>query len=291
MRWLSTIRNKLILHIPSFLFFTFYSVLSVIMAIYYSFTDFKGLGTPEFIGFRNYSRIFSDAIFLTAFNNTLIILVLSSVILLPLSFAWAYILDIPFKGNGLVKVMSFTPYVIAPIIVGTIWLFILDPEIGLLSSFFRAIGKPGWIHQWIGGDKLTPYSVTIVWVWQTMCFHSTIMLAGLKSISHDIYEAASVDGAGRIKTIFFITLPLMKETFITNIALQITGGLKIFEVVNELTGGGPNHKSETLITYMYSITFSRYKYGYGMSLSVLVLIISAVFSIGYIKNARQKLSD
>lgn len=289
MGWLSSTKNKILLSGPSFLFYTLYYIFSVFVAVYYSFTNYTGLGKPRFILFDNYKRLFTDMLFLNSLKNTFIILALSLIIMLPVAFAWAYILDMGFRGYSVLKAMTFTPYVIAPIVTGTIWWYILDPEIGLIKALLTIIGHPEWNLQWIGGKVLTPYSVSIVYIWQVMCFNATIMLAGLKSIPYDLYEAAHVDGANRRQKLFYLTLPMMSEVFIMNVALIVTGGLKVFEVVRQLTMGGPNHLSETMVTYMYFTTFSSYKYGYGMALSVVVLALSAIFSISYIKNARKKL--
>ena len=290
MHWLSSVRNKILLSAPALIFYSVFYVFSLGFAFVYSFTNFSGLGKAKFIGFSNYLNLFHDDLFFISLKNTFIILIISFVFLLPLAFIWAYVLDTGFRGHSVIKAMTFTPYVIAPIVVGTIWWFILDPEIGLIRALLNAIGHPEWNQAWIGGNVLTPYSISIVYIWQTMCFHATIMLAGLKSISQDIYEASDVDGASRMQKIFLITLPLMKETFIMNVALLVTGALKIFELVQQLTDGGPNHFSETLVTYMYFTVFKTYKYGYGMALAIFILLLSAIFSIAYIKNSRKKLN-
>lgn len=290
MRWISSIRNKTIMCLPAFIFYTLYFMVSVGMAFYYSFTNFSGLGKVKFIGLSNYINLFKDRFFSYSIMNTFIILGISLLVLLPLAFAWAYVLDMGFKGHTALKAMTFTPYVIAPIVVGTIWWFILDPAVGLLRVFLDAAGLSAWNQVWIGGPVLTPYSVSIVYCWQTMCFHATIMLAGLKAIPQEIYEAANVDGASRGQKLFLLTLPLMRDTFIMNVALLITGGLKIFELVKQLTMGGPNHLSETLVTYMHFIVFDVHKYGYGMAIAIIVLLLSAVFSVSYIRTARKKLS-
>ena len=290
MRWLSSTRNKVLLCAPALIFYSVFYIFSLGFALFYSVTNFSGLGKAKFVGLINYLNLFKDNLFFISLKNTFIILIISFIVLLPLAFIWAYILDMGFRGHSFLKAMTFTPYVIAPIVVGTIWWFILDPEIGLVCAILKAIGHPEWNQTWIGGKVLTPYSISVVYIWQSMCFHATIMLAGLKSIPKDIYEAADVDGANRRQKVFRITIPLMKETFIMNVALLVTGALKIFELVQQLTAGGPNHFSETLVTYMYFTVFKQYKYGYGMAIAVFVLILSAIFSIAYIKNSRKKLN-
>lgn len=183
--------------------------------------------------------------------------------------------------------MNFTPYIIAPILVGTIWMFILDPKIGLVNGLLCNIGLDSWQQDWIGGKTLTPYSVGIVYTWQSIGFYATIFLAGLKTISRDLYEVASVEGANFRQRLLYITIPLLKETIIINMVLMITGALKIFEIVYQLTNGEPNHLSDVVVTYMYYITFKRMKYGEGMAIAMVILIISVIISFAYIRNARK----
>lgn len=130
----------------------------VLITIYYSFMKFTGVGESKFIGLKNYANLFRDPFFFTALKNTCIILVMSVIVLLPLSLLLALLLEKPFRGNGLCKAMIFSPYVIAPILVGVLWVFILDPYMGLINALLRAIGLDKFALEWIGGKTLTPYS-------------------------------------------------------------------------------------------------------------------------------------
>jgi raffinose/stachyose/melibiose transport system permease protein len=135
---------------------------------------------------------------------------------------------------------------------------------------------------------LTPWSIGFIFSWQVMGFHATIFLAGMKMISNDIYEAASIDGASKLKQTWYVTIPMMKETFVMNIVLIITGSLKIFELVYQLTNGGPNHLSDVLVSYMYYVVFTSSQYGYGMAIGVFILTISILGSFLYIHHAHRK---
>lgn len=107
--------------------------------------------------------------------------------------------------------MDFSPNVIAPILVGLMWVFILDPHMGLVNAFLQQIGLESWQQEWIGGQTLTPYCVALVYIWQVLGFYATIFLAGLKTISPDIYEASQIDGANRRQQVLFISLPMLKK--------------------------------------------------------------------------------
>lgn len=141
------------------------------------------------------------------------------------------------------------------------WTFIFDPYIGVLNSIFRAVGLDFLALDWIGGRYLTPFSASIVSAWQGLGFNMLLFISGLNMIPGEIYEAAEVDGANRRQRMWLITIPNLKETFKMMMVLQITGSLKTFETVYMLTGGGPSHVSETLVSLMYNQTFISHKYG------------------------------
>ena len=287
MQWLSNMKAKTLFLTPAFLVYTLFLIIPIGVTVYYSFTDFSGIGKESFIGFQNYERMFEDKLFFISLKNTLIVLLVSTVILIAVSFLVALMLNREFKGNNVAKAMIFSPYIIAPIIAGTIWMFILNPEFGLINEFLEKIGLGALKHEWIGGKTLSPWSVGFVFSWQVLGFHATIFLAGMKMIPGDIYEAASIDGASRTQQTWFVTIPMLKETFVINVVLMITGALKIFELVYQLTGGGPNHLSDVLVSYMYYVVFTSSQYGYGMAIAVFILAVSILGSFLYIRSAQR----
>lgn len=287
MQWLSNMKAKTLFLTPAFLVYTLFLIIPIGVTVYYSFTDFSGIGKESFIGFQNYERMFDDKLFFISLKNTLIVLLVSTVILIAVSFLVALMLNREFKGNNVAKAMIFSPYIIAPIIAGTIWMFILNPEFGLINEFLEKIGLGALKQEWIGGKTLTPWSVGFVFSWQVLGFHATIFLAGMKMIPGDIYEAASIDGASMTQQTWFVTIPMLKETFVINVVLMITGALKIFELVYQLTGGGPNHLSDVLVSYMYYVVFTSSQYGYGMAIAVFILAVSILGSFLYIRSAQR----
>lgn len=289
MRWISKKKNMAIMMIPSFLVYVFFIIMPVLITIYYSFMKFTGVGESKFIGLKNYANLFRDPFFFTALKNTCIILVMSVIVLLPLSLLLALLLEKPFRGNGLCKAMIFSPYVIAPILVGVLWVFILDPYMELINALLRAIGLDKFALEWIGGKTLTPYSVTVVYMWQVLGFYTTVIIAGLKQIPSEIHEASQIDGAGKLQNVIYIVLPMLKETITIVVVLIITRSFMIFETVQQLTNGGPNHLSDVLTTYMYYTTFTSNRYGYGMSIATMTFVFAGICSIIYLRNAGSKL--
>lgn len=291
MHWLSKKNTKIIMIMPAVILFTVFYLAPIFISVYYSFTDFSGIGAAKFIGFKNYQVLLNDKFFFIALKNTIIILIGITITILPLSFIVALLLEKPFRGSGVVQSMIFAPNVIAPILVGLIWLFILDPKMGMINAILRSIGLSDYQQQWIGGKTLTPYSVAFVYLWQVLGFYTTINMAGLRSIPTDIYEAAEIDGANYFQRIRKITIPMMKNTIVINTILIITGGFKIFETVKQLTNGGPNHMSDVLVTYMYDTTFTSSRYGYGMAVATVSFVLCLIFSIIYLVNVGKSLEQ
>lgn len=291
MHWLSKKSTKIIMIMPAVILFTIFFLAPIFISVYYSFTDFSGIGAAKFIGFKNYQVLLKDKFFFIALKNTFIILIGITITILPLSFIVALLLEKPFRGSGVVQSMIFAPNVIAPILVGLIWLFILDPKMGMINAILRSIGLSDYQQQWIGGKTLTPYSVAFVYLWQVLGFYTTINMAGLRSIPADIYEAAEIDGANYFQRIRKITIPMMKNTIVINTILIITGGFKIFETVKQLTNGGPNHMSDVLVTYMYDTTFTSSRYGYGMAVATVSFVLCLIFSIIYLVNVGKSLEQ
>jgi raffinose/stachyose/melibiose transport system permease protein len=284
MYWLSKKRNVIGLLLPTLIFYTIFIILPIGMAVFYSFTKYSGIGTPKFTGLDNYTRLFKDRIFWISFKNTVIILAVDFILLMVAAFFAAILLNNRLKGVNFCKALIFSPAIIAPIIAGIIWVYILDPKIGILNAVLHSIGLP--THQWIGGAKLSPYSIAFIYFWQQLGYIITIYIAGLKMISSDVIEASTIDGASSWQRIRYIIFPMMKPQISTVAILVITGVFKIFEIVQQTTNGGPNHMSETLVTYSYATTFTRSEYGYGMCLATITFVVSLIIVAVYSRLTR-----
>jgi raffinose/stachyose/melibiose transport system permease protein len=272
---------------PAAVFYIVYLLFPLGLTVYYSLTGFSGLGKANFIGLSNYSRLIQDPIFHTALRNTFTVLGFGLAVLLPMAFMLAVLLSGPIRGSAVLRAFLFAPAVIAPILVGLIWVFILDPKIGLINAALTAVGVPGHT-QWIGGVNLTPYSVGMVYVWEQVGFILTIFYAGLKMVPLEIMEASTIDGATKIQQLRYVTVPMLRQVFRIVIILIITGSFRVFELVYEMTGGGPVNLSQVLVTYMYNITFTQVEYGYGMAIAVVTAALGMVISVVYLGASRAR---
>lgn len=278
MHRISTKRAFFALVLPATFLFLVYVIFPMFVSFFYSLTNFKGLGVGDWIGFKNYHTLYNSKTFFIALRNVGQIALYQLILLIPLAFMIAMLIERNFPLTTFFKTMYFTPGVISGIIAGLIWTFMWDPTIGVVNSVLRAVGLENLTQSWIGGKYLTPFSASIVGTWQGTGFHMLLMIAGLKAIPSDLYEAAEVDGASRRQQMLYITIPNMRETFRVSFVLILSSALKCYETIKMLTGGGPNHMSETLISLMYSETFTSHKYGYGMSIAVTQFIIAFTLS-------------
>lgn len=286
MVWISSRWKIALMLAPALAFFTVFIAYPLGYSLVFSLTKFQGFGEPEFIGLDNYAALLDDPFFWRSLQNTLIILVVSLAVLVPGSFGLALLLRRTLRAGGALRALVFAPAIIAPILVGLIWVFLLDPKIGLLNRALAGLGV-GPV-QWIGGDTLTPYAVALVFVWSSIGFAMTIFYAGRQVLPDDVLEASSLDGATGWQQLRYVTVPMMRETFAIVTILMITNVFKIFELVYMLTGGGPVHRSETLVSYMYFLTFTNQKYGLGMSLAVIITLLGAVVSVAYLLASRER---
>ena len=268
--------------------------LSVIVApVFYSFFislfEWNGIGTRNFVGIQNYSRlIIEDSTFHKAICNNLIWIVLTIFVTMTVSLGFAVILNKNFKGRTFFRGFFYFPCVIAPIAVAIIWRWIYNPTMGFINDFFEVIGI-GYSQAWISDPHLSLYAVFIAALWQAIGQPMILFLAGLQAIPSDILEAATIDGANGIKKFWLVTLPLLKETFVIVIATLIIAALKVYDVVQGLTGGGPGDSTQMLSTYMYSQVFQYNNVGYGTAVACIMVLIMLVVIIPYISfTAKEK---
>lgn len=280
MNWLSRRWQAALMLAPALLVYTVYVVYPVGYSIFYSFTDYNGVTDAKYVGAANYRHMADDSLFWSSMRNTMVVLGVAVVLLVPLAFLLAVLLSSRIRGAGVLRALIFAPAIVAPILVGLIWVFILDPHIGLANAFLASLGFTG--PEWIGGTSLTPVSVAIVYTWQTVGFIMTIFYAGIRMMPRDVLEASQLDGATKWQQLRYVTVPMLQESFAICTVLAITGVFKIFELVYVLTGGGPIHLSEVLVSYMYYVTFQLQNYGYGLALAVVVCVLGAVVSLAYL---------
>jgi ABC-type sugar transport system permease subunit len=234
------------------------------------------------MGLQNYTNLFlKDPVFLTALKNNMIWIILTLIFTISISLMFAVILNKKFRGRTFFRAFFYFPCVIAPIAVSIIWRWMYNPSMGFINQFCKTIGI-NFSQSWLSDPKVSLFAIFAAALWQGIGQPMILFLAGLQSVSIDVLEAATIDGAGGIRKFFSVTVPLMKETFVIVFATQMVSALKVFDVVQGLTGGGPNNSTQMLSTYMYAQTFQYNNAGVGSAIACIMVLILLVVIVPYV---------
>lgn len=257
-----------------------------------SFYEWDGISDSRvWVGLQNYADTFQDSTFLIALMNTLIFFGATVLIQAAVGLLMAVLLKEKIPGNVFFKGLFFLPVIMAPVVLTTIFRLILDTNIGALNNLLRGIGLDRLAVSWLGDPKYALFSIICVNIYNWMGFSMMTYYAGLMSIDQQVYESAKLDGAGFFKTLFYITLPMLKSTTASLILLGIVGSLKTFDIVFLLTGGGPGRSTEFLTTFLYRKAFDEYNGGQAAAIGMVILGIALVLSViqnhGYEKSRRE----
>lgn len=259
---------------PALIFFVLIVFLPIFISGYYSTLDWDGLSKPVFVGLQNYKELFANTTggFVLSIKNSLLFVLVSVFIQLPISLFLALVLANGVKGEKFFLNVYFIPVIISTVVIGQLWMKIYNPDYGLLNSFLKSIGLGSMAKTWLG-DPTTALGASFVpTLWQYIGYHMLLMYAAIKSIPTDIYEAAKLDGASGIKMAFKITIPLIKPMLKVCVTFSVIGALKIFDLVYVLTNGGPNHASEVPSTLLVNNIFVRSMYGYGSAIAIFIIL-------------------
>ncbi|HVQ95909.1 MAG TPA: sugar ABC transporter permease [Mycobacteriales bacterium] len=266
--------------LPALLLFSFVVLVPSARGVYYAFTDWDGLDPAfSFIGLANFADVVHDATARQAIGHTLLIAVAITVIQNGVGLLLALGVNTVIKSRNVLRVFLFAPAVVTPIVTAYLWRNLLGPD-GAVNSLLGAVGLDSWQRDWLGDPRLALWSIVAVIVWQFSGYSMVIFLAGLQSVPKEIYEAAAIDGVGRFRCFWSVIRPLLAPALTINLMLSIIGGIKLFDQVYALTGGGPGHATDTLSTLIYKDAFTLGEFGYSIALAVVLTIVVAVVSTG-----------
>ncbi|MBB6670044.1 carbohydrate ABC transporter permease [Cohnella nanjingensis] len=257
------------------------------MSMKYSFTEWNGIQkSPTYIGWDNFKNIFSgDNNFVNSSLFTLKYSILYIVLVNAIAIILAVILDQKLKSSTFLRTVFFIPYIISLIIVGFIWKFILAQGFTSLSEL---TGFSVFDLSWLGEPRLAFFSILAVSIWQSIGFYIVIYIAGLQSISPELLEAATVDGAGPFRRFFSITFPLLAPAITVSIFMSLTNALKVFDIILSLTGGGPGGSTYSVTLDIYRDTFQNNMYGYGTAKALLLFVAIMLITIIQLKYFKSK---
>jgi raffinose/stachyose/melibiose transport system permease protein len=260
---------------PAFIMFTLILLLPILQVLYYSVCDYNALSKPKFIGLKNYIDLFTrDETMRIALKNSIFFMLFSAVSQQVFGLLLAVFLTNIKRGRNFFKNVYYLPCVLSSAALGLLWAFMFNPKMGLnqMLAIFGIEG-PLWLSQSTGFIPLPMWVIAFVALWQYIGQTMMLYMAQITGISTELYEASYIDGASKSDSFRFVTLPLIKPMFVTTLTLNCIGSLKFFDLIYNMTQGGPNHRTEVLATHLYDQGFKYFKYGYASAISVVLLIM------------------
>jgi raffinose/stachyose/melibiose transport system permease protein len=254
---------------------------------FYAFTNWTGIGPYNFVGVSNFVKVFQTPQLLGALVNTVLLAVGFVVFTNLIGLGFALALNRTLKTRYLLRTLIFLPVVLSPVAVSFIWKFIFAYN-GPLNQILGDVGLGSLRHNWLAVPKLALGCVLVVMVWQSIGFVSVVYLAGLATVPAELEEAAAIDGAGMWRRFHRITLPLIQPSLAIATTLTLIQGLRVFDQVMALTGGGPDNATQTLATEIYQQTFTYQEFGLGAAMALLLTVFILVFTIAQLALTRDR---
>ncbi len=239
-------------------------------------------GRP-FIGLGNYIEMLGDGRLLNAFRVTMQFAVVSVAVELILGMLFALVMNRAFKGRAIVRASILVPWSMTTVVMARMWAWIYNSDYGIFNALLQQLGIIENYVPWIASPKFALWAAIGADIWKTTPFMALLLLAGLQTIPHELYEAAMVDGAGAWRRFWLITIPMLKPTILVSLLFRTLDAVRVFDLLYVLTGGGPGFASESLSVYTYRSLFVSLDFGYGSALSVLTFAFVMLISFIYIK--------
>lgn len=271
--------------LPAFVVYTLLFMVPVVLNFYFSLTDWNALKisgeTARFIGFKNFQKIFQNPELLSVIGRTVVFAAVTTLFKNVIGFVLALAFNEGMKTKNVLRAVFFLPAMLSPLIIGLIFGSIFM-KAGFANQLLSAIGLENLSRAWLTTKDTALGTTMFVEIWRQVGFNMVIYLAGLQLIDKSYYEAASVDGASGLQKMLYITIPRLMPSFIINLLLNLSQGLKAFDIIFVLTGGGPAGSTELINTLVFK-EFGKGLYGMSAAYGVIVFIITAIFGIAVLR--------
>lgn len=274
--------------LPSLIGFTVFYAVPAIRGIWISFTNWDLLRPAKFIGIENYVKLFQDKEFWNALTVTVYYVLLN----IPLQTVLAMIIAVMMfrlTKSMLIRAMIILPWLMPPVVVGLIWLWLLDPNIGIVNVTLKALGLP--MIAFLGLPQWAMPSIAMINIWEYVGYTALLIFAGLQSIPGAVYEAASIDGASESQTFWKVTVPLLRPVLVFVVVTSVIGSFQIFDTIAITTKGGPVNATKVMNWYIYEQAFSRFNMGYATTISIILFAILIFVSMVQMRIMRAGESD
>lgn len=280
--------------LPTLALLLFFFLWPIVLSFYYSLTDLTLSGSKsvnfDFVGFTNFANLFTDPLFRTSFINTLIFLIFSAIIgQLVLGFIIAYMMK---QKNHIVRsvvgMITLVGWIMPEVVVSFCWVAFFTRE-GTLNMLLQNLGILKEPVMWLVSFPMV--SVIIANIWHGTAFSMLQFQSALDDIPAEIEESANLDGANWFYKLFYIIIPMIKNTIVTDTVLITLKTLSVFGLIYAMTGGGPGTKTTTLSIYMYKQAFGSYQMGYGTAIALVMLVLGIILSVISVKMSHTSLKE
>lgn len=287
--------QEILMITPMTIGFLLFSVYPIIWVIRWSFFNYNGYSTPEFVGLDNFIRtIARDPAYWDSLKNTLIIAGLKMLIEIPVSLILAVILNSKLKGSAFFRVVFFLPSVFSIAVVGLIFSLLFSSYNGIVNAALRFAGFISENIGWFSDKWHAMFVIILVSLWTTFGLNMIYFLMGLQNIPASLYECAEIDGANVFQKFFYITLPLVAPILQLVLMLSVLGTMKMTDLILVLTNGGPGGSTEVVMTYIFKYFFSygdnsarEVQFGYASAMAVITAIILGIITLIYLKISKK----
>jgi sn-glycerol 3-phosphate transport system permease protein len=258
--------------------FVIYPILYLMYLSLYKF-NLMNKAKSQFVGLDNFSQIFSREDFYKSLWNTCVYTVGVVFLTILISLFVAVWLTKSSRFNSFIQAGIFTPHIISIVSIALVWLWMMEPSVGYLNYFLKMFGLP--TSQWVQSSNTSLMSVIFVSVWHNIGYYTLIIVAAIRGISPEILEASSIDGAGKLRVLFKITIPMISPQLFFITIIMTIGSFKVFDTVRIMTGGGPNKSTSTLVYYIYE--FRTTNIGFASATGVILMLAIGLLTIVYFK--------
>jgi multiple sugar transport system permease protein len=264
--------NGYLFLLPNFLGFLCFVFLPAIAAFILAFCKWDAFSPPRLIGLRNFITMFRDETFRISFVNNLIYTFGSVPLTILLALLLALALNCNLKFLSLYRMVYFLPYITAMVAVAMIWRMLYHPRYGPINMFLKSLGiedPPGWISS----SKWALWSIIFMQAWKNCGYYMVILLAGLKGIPRQLYEAATIDGTTAFQRFRYVTMPMLSPTMFFVLIVSVISSFKVFDSINIMTEGGPGRSTNVLVYHIYRVGFINLNFGYASSIALVLFVL------------------
>ncbi len=267
--------------------FVYYPVVDNFRLSFYKYSAFS---ESRFVGLDNYTQALNDPVFWSSLRNNIAYAVTSIIVQVGGGLALAALLEdiAGARIRSLLRTVYFIPAVVSITVAGVLFTFLYHPEIGLLDQALRAVGLDSWARNWLGEESTAIWAIIGMSQWQSIGYVTMLYTIAIQRVPRELYEAAYIDGASKVRTFFSITVPLVREMTALLTIVTISGAFLVFNEVVAMTDGGPNNSSHVLGTWLYKSAFFNDDMGYASAIATVIFALTVAVAVVQLAQTRRK---